>query len=89
MTGIVNTMLVLGQWPHEPISPYQRLLDIKIVLVFAMTGLAVLNRYVFVPRLRTRPDRAIASIQTGTLVEVILGIGVLALVAIFGLMDPN
>lgn len=89
MTGIVNTALILGRWPDDLASPYQLLLDVKIVLVLAMTGLAVLNRYVFVPRLRADPERAVASIRIGTLVEVTLGASVLALVAIFGLMDPS
>lgn len=88
-TGIINTALILRRWPDDPASPYQLLLDAKIVLVLAMTGLAVLNRYVFVPHLRTEPERAVASIRIGTLVEVTLGAGVLALVAIFGVMDPS
>ncbi|MFG1350236.1 copper homeostasis membrane protein CopD [Xanthobacter autotrophicus] len=88
-TGIVNTALILGRWPDDPTSPYQRLLDVKIILVLAMTSLAVLNRYVFVPRLKTQHDRAVASIRTGTLIEIALGAGVLALVAVFGLMDPR
>ncbi|MFG1425665.1 copper homeostasis membrane protein CopD [Roseixanthobacter glucoisosaccharinicivorans] len=88
-TGIVNTALILGRWPVDPASPYQRLLDVKIVLVLAMTAIAVLNRYVFVPRLRAGPERAVASIRIGTFVEITLGAGVLALVAVFGLMDPS
>ncbi|MFG1464859.1 copper homeostasis membrane protein CopD [Xanthobacter sp. DSM 24535] len=88
-SGVVNTALILGRWPDDPTSSYQFLLDAKIILVFAMTGLAVLNRYVFVPCLRAHPERAVASIRTGTFVEVALGAGVLGLVAVFGLMDPS
>ncbi|WP_162375472.1 copper homeostasis membrane protein CopD [Ancylobacter sp. TS-1] len=88
-TGIVNSALILGRWPDDPSSPYQSLLDVKIILVLAMTGLAVLNRYYFVPRLKTWHERAVAGIRTGTLVEIALGAGVLALVAVFGLIDPS
>jgi putative copper resistance protein D len=89
ITGIVNAALILGRWPDDLASPYQLLLNAKIVLVIAMASLAVINRYVFVPRLRCQPERAVANIRNGTFAELALGAGVLALVAIFGLMDPN
>jgi copper resistance protein D len=73
VTGIVNTVFILGHWPDELASPYQLLLDAKIVLVIAMASLAVINRYVFVPRLRVEPERAVASIRKGTFVELALG----------------
>ena len=89
ITGILNTALILRRWPDDLASHYQLLLDAKIVLVIAMASLAVINRYVFVPRLRCQPERAVANIRNGTFAELALGAGVLALVAIFGLMDPN
>jgi putative copper resistance protein D len=89
ITGIVDTALILGHLPDDLASPYQLLLDAKIVLVIAMASLAVINRYVFVPRLRRQPECAVANIRNGTFAELALGAGVLALVAIFGLMDPS
>ena len=89
ITGIVNTALILGGWPDNPASPYQLLLDAKIVLVISMMTLAVINRYVFVPRLRRQPECAVANIRNGTFAELTLGAAVLALVATFGLMDPG
>lgn len=89
ITGIVNTALTLGRWPDDLASPYQLLLDAKILLVIAMVSLAVINRYVFVPRLRCQPEVAVANIRTGTFAELVLGAAVLALVATFGLMDPS
>jgi putative copper resistance protein D len=89
VTGIVNTALILGHWPDDLASPYQLLLDAKIILVVAMVSLAVINRYVFVPRLRRQPEYAVANIRNGTFAELGLGAVVLALVAIFGLMDPS
>lgn len=87
-SGVVNTSLVLGRWPLDPGSPYQMLLAAKIVLVAGMTGLALVNRYVFVPDIRKQPDRAIARIRASTYAELALGAGVLILVAFFGLLDP-
>lgn len=87
-SGIVNTALVLGRWPVDTASAYQLLLAVKILLVLAMTGLALVNRYIFVPRIRSAPDDAIAAIRAGTFAELALGAGMLALVAFFGLLDP-
>jgi copper resistance protein D len=87
-TGIVNTVLVLGRWPTDFTSAYQMLLVAKIALVAGMTGLALVNRYIFVPRMVTEPDRAIIQIRNGTYAELALGAGVLALVAFFGILDP-
>jgi putative copper resistance protein D len=87
-TGIVNTVLVLGRWPTDFTSTYQMLLVAKIVLVAGMTGLALMNRYIFVPRMVTHPDRAIIQIRNGTYAELALGAGVLGLVAFFGILDP-
>ena len=87
VSGAVNTALVLGRWPTDPASPYQVLLDAKVLCVAAMVGLALVNRYVVVPRLGRRPAAAVA-LRRATLVEIALGLVVLALVGLLGLLDP-
>jgi putative copper resistance protein D len=87
-TGIVNTVLVLQRWPTDFASTYQMLLATKIAFVAGMTGLAVMNRYIFVPRMLTQRDRAIIQIRNGTYAELALGASVLALVAFLGILDP-
>jgi putative copper resistance protein D len=87
-TGIANTALVLQRWPTDFTSTYQMLLVTKIACVAGMTGLAVMNRYIFVPRMLTDPDRAIIQIRNGTYAELVLGAGVLVLVAFIGILDP-
>jgi putative copper resistance protein D len=87
-TGIVNTVLVLQRWPTDFTSTYQMLLVTKIAFVAGMTGLALINRYIFVPRMLTQGDRAIIQIRNGTYAELALGAGVLALVAFLGILDP-
>jgi putative copper resistance protein D len=87
-TGIVNTVLVLQRWPTDFASPYQMLLVAKISCVAGMTALALMNRYIFVPRMVTQPDRAIIQIRNGTYAELALGAGVLGLVAFLGILDP-
>jgi copper resistance protein D len=87
-TGILNTVLVLQRWPTDFTSTYQMLLAAKIACVAGMTGLALMNRYIFVPRMLTQPDRALIQIRNGTYAEVALGASVLALVAFLGILDP-
>lgn len=87
-SGAVNVVLVLGRWPTDWSSPYQALLAAKIAAVLAMAGLAVANRYILVPRIGRSNGAAIRAIRIGAVAEVLLGAGVLALVAVFGLLDP-
>ncbi|MEJ0097847.1 MAG: CopD family protein [Bauldia sp.] len=87
-SGIVNTWLVLGRVPSDWSSPYQALLAVKIALVAVMVGLAVLNRYAFVPAMARDRSRAVRAIRWGTIAEVSLGVCVVALVAVFGMLDP-
>jgi len=88
LSGAINTMLVLGRWPTDWSSPYQLLLSLKILLTAAMVALAILNRYVFVPRMKNAAPAAIASIRRSTLIEICLGMAVLALVSVFGMLEP-
>lgn len=87
-TGAMNTVLVLGQWPIDPATPYQALLAMKIALVFIMTALAVVNRYILVPRMTRDRIRTIQALRLATVVEIGLGFGVIALVSAFGLIEP-
>lgn len=85
LTGVANGALVLGRWPTNLKSPYEALLDAKIVAVAAMTALAVVNRYLLVPRL----PAALPALRRATLTEVPLALLAVALVAVFGLLDPG
>lgn len=87
-TGVLNSMLVLGEWPVDWSSPYQAMLAAKVALVAVMTSLAVLNRYVVVPRMAHSRDGAIRALRQATLAEIALGIFVVGLVSVFGLLEP-
>ncbi len=86
-TGLLNIRLVLGRWPVELASPYQALLLAKLGLVAALVGLALVNRYVLVPRLPD--DLALRRLRHSTIAEVLLGVGVLALVSAIGTLAPD
>ncbi|AYG57464.1 copper resistance protein CopD [Rhizobium jaguaris] len=87
-SGIVNTMLVLRRLPTDWASSYQALLAIKIALVACMSLLAIVNRYIFVPRIRHDRARALSAIRLGAIAEILLGIAVIALVAVLGVLEP-
>ena len=88
LSGIGNGLFIVG-WPLGWASPYQALLTTKIVIVLAMTGVAILNRYWFVPRIGRNRAAAVTAIRTGTLVEIGLGLTAILLVSIFGMLDPS
>ena len=88
LSGVINTMMVLKRLPTDWSSPYQRLLAIKIALVAGMTLLAIINRYVFVPWIGRNPSRALQALRLGSIAEIVLGIVVIGVVAVFGMLDP-
>ncbi len=87
LTGAVNVALTSGAAPFPPTTPYRALLCVKIALVATMIAIALVNRYVLAPRLK--PDApALGILMKTSLAEVVLGAAVVALVSVFGLLDP-
>jgi putative copper resistance protein D len=87
-TGVVNTALTLGAWPIDFSSPYQSLLATKIAIVAAMIGIAVVNRYVLTPRIRSEPRAALRALTIASFAEIALGLVALALVSVFAILAP-
>jgi putative copper resistance protein D len=91
-TGIANTAWIVGGWPHPGASAYQALLWAKILLVGGMVSVALLNRYAHTPRLGRSPHiaaRATQALRRGAMAELVMAAAVLALVAVFGLLEPG
>jgi putative copper resistance protein D len=87
-SGLINMMLIVGHWPVVWSSPYQALLACKITLVTMMIGIAIVNRYVFTPRLARHPSSIVRAIRLGTMTEIALGLCAVVLVSIFAGMEP-
>jgi copper resistance protein D len=87
-TGLVNTWLVLGMWPLDASSSYKTLLLAKIALVTVMLVLALLNRYVLVPRLQKSPN-SLHKLRWSAAVELIAGLGAVGLVSAIGILPPT
>lgn len=88
LSGVVSATMITGRFPPEPGSTYEVLLLIKIGLVGVMVILALVNRYVIVPRMRLggAAGRALAR---GTLAEIVVATIVIGLVAAFGMLPPR
>lgn len=88
-TGIANTLFIVGlnTLPTLLETTYGRLLVTKIGLFAAMLAAAAANRFWLTPRMIASPS--LAAVRTSLGAELILGIGVLAIVAWLGTLDPS
>jgi putative copper resistance protein D len=86
VSGILNTLLIVGTVPFDWAFGYQRLLSAKILLVGIMVLIAIVNRYVFVPRLGG--GSSLRALKGCIIAEIGLGLAVVALVAWFGTLQP-
>ncbi|MEZ3498900.1 copper homeostasis membrane protein CopD [Pantoea sp. KPR_PJ] len=87
-TGIINTLLIVG-WPGQWTgSRYSALLTVKVVLVGIMAGIALINRYLLVPRFRLAGKGAQHCFIRMTQLELLLACVVVGLVSVFATLSP-
>lgn len=89
LSGAVNTWMILSPAGLDFASLYWQLLLIKVALALAMVALAVINRYRWIPRIRSRGDLALYRIRRNTVLELWAGGAVLLLVGFLGLLSPS
>jgi copper resistance protein D len=87
LTGVLNIALTSHHPPLPPTTPYRALLIVKILIVAIMIALALFNRFVLAPRIKTSAT-ALSTLRATSLAEVALGCVVIALVSVFALLDP-
>jgi putative copper resistance protein D len=88
VSGALDVAMTSQALPWPPTTPYRQGLALKVGVFLAMTGLALVNRYVFAPWAGRRPaaGRALAA---GAVVEIALALVALALVSAFATQDPS
>lgn len=86
-TGAINTWIILGGLWINIESSYQAMLLAKIGLVVAMMFLAIVNRYVLLPRLEGN-SLVLRLLYCSTLLEVFLGFMAIGLVSYFATLEP-
>ncbi|WP_312241302.1 copper homeostasis membrane protein CopD [Pantoea sp.] len=88
LTGVANSLLILG-WPLPPqLTLYSELLLWKVTLVALMVLIALFNRYWLVPRFRLAGARAQLRFICMTQLELLLATGVIGLVSVFATLSP-
>ncbi|MEJ4044486.1 copper homeostasis membrane protein CopD [Erwinia sp. SLM-02] len=87
VSGAVAALLLLG-WPPVSFRLYSQLLLIKTLLVAAMCGIALFNRYWLVPRFQRSGEGAQLLFVTTTRIEVALAALALLSVSLFATMEP-
>jgi copper resistance protein D len=85
-TGLVNTWVLVGSLSALFETTYGRLLLLKIALFVAMVGIAGVNRFRLRPRLPRRDS--LRGLARNVLVEVGLGLAVIAIVSVLGVLPP-
>ncbi|MEL7694791.1 MULTISPECIES: copper homeostasis membrane protein CopD [Pantoea] len=88
LTGMINSLLILG-WPLAwPDSRYVALLLWKVLLVALMVLVALINRYWLVPRFRLAGSGTQQKFIRMTQLELLLACGVVGLVSVFATLSP-
>ncbi|MFG0616729.1 copper homeostasis membrane protein CopD [Klebsiella sp. WSY_19] len=86
VSGVVNALLIQGGLIST--SPWGRMLLFKCALVAAMVAIALVNRYVLVPRMSAGGTRAEQLIVRTTQIEIALGALALFAVSLFATWEP-
>jgi copper resistance protein D len=87
LTGVANIALTSAHAPIPPTTPYRALLVAKLIIVAIMMLLALFNRFVLAPRLKTSAN-ALMTLRATSAAEGVLGCIVIAFVSVFALLDP-
>ena len=86
VTGIVNTWILVGSVSALVETDYGRLLTAKVMLFAIMLSVAAINRLRLVPRLDAA--ETVRRLQRNSLMEVALGLAVIAIVGALGTIEP-
>jgi len=88
ITGIVNTLILVGSVDALYETDYGLLLSLKILLYLAMVGVALRNRFRLMPRFADRNAAAGSALYRSVLIEQAIGLGILAAVSVLGTWAP-
>ncbi len=91
LTGLVNVVMIVGVagLPALLTTNYGWVLAAKLLLFAGMLGLAGANRWLLTPKLERALPGARTHLRLSLMIETSLWIGVIALVAYLGTLDPQ
>jgi putative copper resistance protein D len=87
LTGLVNTLLLVGSPGTLFDAAYGRLLAFKILLFAGLVAVALCNRFLLAPRLGREPA-ALGHLCRTVAIEQGLGLAILAVVSVLGTLPP-
>lgn len=88
LTGIMNSLLIAGSPLNWQATLWSELLVAKVLLVMLMVLIALVNRYLLVPRFRLATSDASPLFIRLTQLELLLAVGVIGLVSVFATLSP-
>lgn len=90
LTGIINTILLVGSIDGLTGTPYGRVLLIKIALFLLLVAIAVANRLILVPWIgrEQKPSAGTAALLWMVAIEQILGLAIIAVASLLGTLPP-
>jgi putative copper export protein/mono/diheme cytochrome c family protein len=87
-SGIVNAYYLVGSIAGLIGTTYGQILLVKLTLIAVMLVVASINRWVLVPCLATDGGDAARRLTRHTMVEAVIGLGVVCVVAVLGSLEP-
>lgn len=87
-SGVFNSWMLVGSFSALIWTSFGNALLVKLVLVMAMLGLALFNRFSLLPALALPRDTALPQLQRNVVLEIIVGATVLAAASVLGNLPP-
>ncbi|QOZ45220.1 copper resistance protein [Bradyrhizobium sp. CCBAU 53340] len=88
LTGVANTVILVGSVRALIATEYGELLLVKLVVFAFMLTFAAVNRLSLTPRLGKCGDGARASLMRNSTIELVLGLVIFAIVGLLGTLHP-
>ena len=88
LTGVTNTLILVGSLRGLIATEYGQLLLIKLAVFAFMLGLAGVNRLSLTPRLGKSGNSACASLMRNSTIELALGLVIFVIVGLLGTLHP-
>jgi putative copper resistance protein D len=90
LTGIVNTILLVGSIDDLTGTPYGRVLVIKVALFLLLVAVAIINRFALVPWIsrEARASRGTTALLWTVGIEQMLGLAIIAVASVLGTLPP-
>jgi putative copper resistance protein D len=93
VSGFVDAWILVGSFRMLLVTEYGRLLLLKVAVFSVMLGFAAVNRLWLTPQLAlpskgAAQHKALGQLRRNTLVEIVLGLAIFAIVGALGTMHP-